>query len=406
MAQLSGFYSYNLVQIKKTDLEFNLNTSAIVGIVNHIRLNVDADYLPNGSLVNENLLDIEIKYNDDIISASYDHELNDYCFDLDLTDKIDNKPIALTVQVNEIDLVNPSIYEFTLECNYPSVSSFTELQSKLVANAEIIELTSDIEFNSNLIIPNSVYIIGNGYDINLNKHNIDIQDNSVKCESINFKNGASCFIQKSNSKLILQNCKFYNAVITDNYKGSVVSSNSDEVTTDIINCFFKNCHHTIYTGGDLNVNNSKALYNEWNDKLDIDYSAFLTAYDGNITVTNSTFDIDYETKSSEITTETIKFAQSLIGLSENCIFNGTNVNVLKDNNTLPFFSNQYNNKSHIWILYYYPVTESLVVSSPTLNNEDKCVCHTILGIDWVFKNNVQVTTPDKANNIRKIIWEE
>ena len=404
MAQLSGFYSYNLVQIKKTDLEFNLNASAIVGIVNHIRLNVDADYLPNGSLVNENLLDIEIKYNDDIISASYDHELNDYCFDLDLTDKIDNKPIALTVQVNEIDLVNPSNYEFTLECNYPSVSSFTELQSKLVANAEIIELTSDIEFNSNLIIPNSVYIIGNGYDINLNKYNIDIQDNSVKCESINFKNGASCFIQKNNSKLILQNCQFYNAVITDNYKGSVVSSNNTSSITNITNCSFHNCHHTIYTGSELSVTNCKVLYDDWNDSLDTDYSAFINAFDGIITVTGSICDIDYADKI--IDNEEINYALSLIGLSTDCTFNNVAANQLSDNDVLPFFGNFYNNQAHVFVPFYHATVDDVVVASPLLGREDQSVCHRILGTDWVYKNNTQITRMDEANTIRKINWED
>ena len=403
---LGGFL---LVLLKKTDLVYDLTDTILqVGIVNKVQLNVDEDYLPGGNLVDNDLLDIVIEYDDLKIPARYDEDLNDYCFDLDLTEKIDDSAINIRTIINENDLVNAGAFEHKLSCNYASAASFTDLQSQLVSGAEVIELTGNITFTNNLIIPNDVYIIGNSRSINLSKYNIRTQSNNVKCENINFQNGSSCFIQDENSKLILNNCKFSNAFINDIYKGSVVSSNVEDTITELNYCIFNNCHHSIYTGGELTVNNCKALFNIWNDSIDTDYSAFATVYDGNVEISNSIFDIDYDTDilcSNELD---IKFSQSLIALGEDTVFNGANSIDIKNSGVLPLFNNPYNNVSHLFAKYYYPQIENCVISSPTTGNEDKSVCYTFLGDDWVYKNNVQVTRDswNNENTIRKITWED
>ena len=403
---LGGFL---LILLKKTDLTYDLSDTTLqVGIVNTIQLNIDGDYLPGGCLVDNDLLDIVIEYEGLKIPAYYDEDLIDYCFDLDLTEKIDDAAINIKIVINENDLVNAGAFEHKLSCNYASAATFADLQSQMVSGAEIIELTDNITFTNNLIIPNDVYIIGNELSIDLSNYNIKTQSNNVKCENINFNNGSSCFIQDENSKLILNNCKFNNAFINDIYKGSVISSNVESTITELKNCVFNNCHHTIYTGGELTVNNCKALFNVWNDSVDNDYSAFATVYDGNVEITNSIFDIDYDTDilcSNEID---IKFSQSLIALGEDTVFNGANSVEIKNSGVLPLFNAPYNNVSHLFAKYYYPQIENCVVSSPVSGSEDKSVCYTFLGDDWVYKNNVQVTRSswNSENNIRKIIWED
>lgn len=383
----------------KTDLEFDLSeTSVTVGYVNKIKLNVNEDYLDSN-------LDIIINYNNQNISAEYDAGLNDYCFDLDLTEKLDSKPIRLTVQVNENEVVNSSITEVSLTCNYPTANSFTELQSQIVAGAEIIQLTDTIFFENRLIIPHDIYIIGNENAIELGKYHVIISDNvNVKFEGGKFFNGEPCFIQKPDSILTLTGCNFVNAKITNNYKGSVVSSNNTSSITNITNCSFHNCHHTIYTGSELSVTNCKSLYDDWNDSLDTDYSAFINAFDGIITVTGSICDIDYADKI--IDNEEINYALSLIGLSNECTFNNVAANQLSDNDVLPFFGNFYNNRAHVFVPFYHDTVEDVVVASPILGKEDQSVCHRILGTDWVYKNNTQITRVDGANTIRKINWED
>ncbi|WP_296874599.1 hypothetical protein [uncultured Methanobrevibacter sp.] len=405
---------YLLVLIKKNDLIFDLsNESATVGVINHIPINIDANFLPNGDLVGEESLDIEVQYGNTVIPVVYDSELNDYCFDLDLTDKIDNKPAKLKIMINEIDLVNSSVYDIVLPCNYSSASSYEELQSNIIAGAEIIELTNDIAFNSNLLIPNNLMIYSNNHNIYLGSFHINVPNSvSIEIDDANFFNGTNCFIQEINTKLVLKNCRFNNAIISDNYKGSVVSadydSSYDSIITELVDCSFINCHHTIYHGGEISIKNCRALFNSFNESVDTDYPAFLTAYNGTVEITNSTFDIDYDTDFLSDNNIDIKFAEALIGLGEDTFFNGYTTNHLKYNDSLPFFESPFNNKSHIFAKYYYPQINASVISSPNLGNEDTCVCHILLGTDWIYKNNVQITRTSwkSENNIRKIEWRD
>lgn len=415
----NSFGIYNAVQfyllflLIKTDVLFGIEHECTVGIINKIRLNVDRDFLPEGSLVSDEMLDINIRYEDKLITTYFDDDLGDYCFDLDLTNKRDNKPVKLEIMVNEINLVNAAVHNVVLDCKYSSASSYEELQRTIISGAEIIELTGDITLNNNLSIPRNLLIYGNNHNIYLSSYNIQIPYNvSAEIDDINFFNGTNCFIQQLNSKLVLKNCRFNNAVISDNYKGSVISADydgtDDSIITELIGCTFLNCHHTIYHGGELTINNCKALFNTINEGLDTDYPAFLTSYDGSVEVTNSIFDIDYNIEELCSNDVDIKFAEALIGLGENTIFNGYSTNQLKYNDILPFFEAPYNNKSHIFVKYYYPQIDACVISSPVIGKEDNCVCHMILGIDWVYKNNVLVSRADwnSENTIRKINWED
>ena len=404
---------YLLFLLIKTDVLFGIEHECTVGIINKIRLNVDRDFLPEGSLVSDEMLDINIRYEDKLITTYFDDDLGDYCFDLDLTNKRDNKPVKLEIMVNEINLVNAAVHNVVLDCKYSSASSYEELQRTIISGAEIIELTGDITLNNNLSIPRNLLIYGNNHNIYLSSYNIQIHYNiSAEIDDINFFNGTNCFIQQLNSKLVLKNCRFNNAVISDNYKGSVISADydgtDDSIITELIGCTFLNCHHTIYHGGELTINNCKALFNTINEGLDTDYPAFLTSYDGSVEVTNSIFDIDYNIEELCSNDVDIKFAEALIGLGENTIFNGYSTNQLKYNDILPFFEAPYNHKSHIFVKYYYPQIDACVISSPVIGKEDNCVCHMILGIDWVYKNNVLVSRADwnSENTIRKINWED
>ena len=404
---------YFLFLLKKTDLIFDLsNISCTVGIVNRIFLNIDENYLPNGRLVDEDMLDIQINYNNTIIPVYYDDVMNDYYFDLDLTNKVGDKPVKLELIVNEIDLVNSNKVSVVLPCNYSSASNYEELLSNIVSGAEIIELTNDITFTSNLIIPHNLLIYANNHNLYLSSYNIRVSNGvGFEIDDANCFNGVNCFIQENNTKLILNNSKFTNAIISDNYKGSVISSeyNGDDnnIITEILGCTFINCHHTIFKEGDLKINNSKALFDNFNEYVDTDYPEFLTIFNGIVEITNSTFDIDYDTDILCNNRQDIKFAEALVGLGEDTIFNGYNLNQLMYNDVLPFFDAPFDNKSHIFVKYHYPQINTCVISSPVESKEDKSVCHMILGTDWVYKNNVKVTRSDweSENTIRKIQWE-
>ena len=399
---------YVLINTIKTDLIYDLSETVLnVGSVNHVRLNVDDDYIPGGDLTDDNELDIVVKYGAQEIPCEYDEDLNDYCFDLDLTKKIDNKPIKLEVIVYESKYVNGGIFNHNVNCQYVAADSFSSLQSLITLGNEIIELSSDITFTSNLSLPQNLYLIGNDHQIFMGNYSVVLENVSCKCEKVSFNDGNPIFIQGADSKLNVVGCVFNNANISDEYKGSVLSTlNKSNITSTFSGCSILNCHHSIWHCGTLIIDNCKALFNDFNNSVDTDYSAFLTAHDCQIEITNSIFDIDYtDLCSDEID---IKYAETLICLGENAIMNGVTVDKLTADNTLPLCTSQYNNQSHIYCKYYYPAIEECVIASPLPTFEDKAVCHTIMGQDWIYKNNVQITkaSTGNENNNRKIIWEE
>ena len=403
-------YLVILVNLIKTDLLYDLTETRLqVGNINTVRLNVDPDYLPGGDLTDDNPLDIGVIYKGTENPAIYDPEVEDYVVEIDLTNKINNNPVTVEVRVNESKYINGQTNKHILKCDYITVDNFNDLTGAIVKGAEIIELSGDITFDEDLTLPQNLYLIGDGHRVNLGNHTVFVDGVSCKCKAVDFINGSPCFVQGAGSKLELLDCGFNNAKITDRHKGSVISTlNSDNITSILTGCIILNCHHSIWHNGDLTVNNIKALYNNFNSATDTDYSEFLTQWQGTANITNSIFDIDFNTQELCTSETDIKYAESLIGLSPETTFNGYTADKLQNDNTLPLFTNPYNNQSHIYARYYYPAIEECVITSPEQGYENKSACHTILGTDWVYKNNAKVTRTDSenVNNTRKITWEE
>jgi len=390
----------------KSDLLLDLSEVVLtVGEVNKVYLNVDDDFLPNGDLTAEDYLDLEVIYNNVSIPVTYDETANDYYFELDLTNKINNNHVKLQLNCNEIDVVNAEVFDFTLPCVYPSVNDFAGLQSALVHGSKIIELDGDVTFNNDLELIDDLHIIGDENNIIMDNHSIYVPvGKSLKLSDCDVVSGNPAIVQAGDSNVILENCEFRNCSISVNYKGSVLTG---ENNASITNCKFINCHHSIYFNGDLDIENCQAVYDEYNSSVDNDYPALLTLYGGNCIIKNSIFDIDFNTNelcSNEID---IKFAQSLIGVSEDSVFNDMNGNLLMANDCLPFFDNKFNNRSHVYCKYYYPEISECVITSPKTNYEDMAVMHSIIGEDYVFKNNTQITkaSQNRQNETRKILWE-
>ena len=137
------------------------------------------------------------------------------------------------------------------------------------------------------------------------------------------------------------------------------------------------------------------------------YNFFTISYqtDGTANITNSIFDIDYDTDNLCSNQIDIGYAQALLKIGETAIINGANINDLSRDDNLPFH-NIYKNQSHVFTKYYYPAIESCVYTSPVLGREDSNVCYCVSNLNWIFKQNTQVTRAEAGteNRIRKIIW--
>lgn len=391
------------VVLKKTDLVFDLSDTVLtVGQINKVCLGVDSHYLPDGDLVDNEELPIEVIYDDTVIPVTYDETIGDYCFDLDLTNKLTDNDVKLTVKVYESEYVNATDTEVVLNSSYVTVDSFTGLNSAITMGASIIRLTDDITFESDLNIPDTLYLIGDGHNVFLNYHSI-IVNNSVKLENTVFNYGNPAIIQHTESNVNITGCSFIECVISDNYKGSILSSTGESLAK-IINTNIVNCFHSIYYNGDLTLENVTARYNTLNDYVDTDYSCLLSLYEGSVSITECVFDIDIISTKFCTRQTNAKFLQSLISLGTDTVINGVNSRILTTNDCLPLFESPYNNRAHLYIQYYYPQVESCVISSPIIGKEDKNCCHNIIGSDWVYKNNTQVTRTSwgSENNNRVI----
>ena len=395
-----AFPNLVLFLLQKTDLVFDVVDDLIVGKVNRVKLGVDEDYLPFGVLVEGDELDAVVKYGDLELPVFYDSNLNDYCFDLDLSDKIDDGNVKLDLIVYESEYIKKGLFNLVLDAHYTRVDSFEELKHSMLSNEGVIELEKDIVFTENLIFDYPVFIIGNSHEIDLNSNTILIKKSNVKINDVTITNGQPCFIQNKNTKLILNNIIFRDCSITDEYKGSVVSTLSDEnIQTELNSCSIFNCPHSIYHSSILVIENCKAIFNNYDDSIDNDYCMFLNQYDGDCTVRNSVFDLDLTGLCVEDIN--IKFALAMFGIGEGATFNTIIGEKLKGNDSLNFFDYGFNNYSHVYCEYYYPSISTCVVASPLTGFEGKSVCHAIIGSDFIYKNNVQITR--KSDNLHNTI---
>lgn len=407
---------YLLVNLIKTNFQFTCNQSLVVGKINKVYLGTDSDYLPSGDMVGSYAPKITVSYNDLTLPVSYDETANDYYFNLDLTDKTETGKIRFKVNVESNEVLNNTSTDVVLNSQYETVSTFANLVTACNSNgAEIIRLGADLTATSDIPIQHSVKILGNDKTLNLNGHGFELNEGlQFKAEDLNFTNGDTVFKQSKNTVLDLTDCTFTGCVSTEyNGLGSCILcdidytslSVEDDYITNLTGCIFTNNKSAILHGGKLNINKCKFHNNDVN-VVNKDNTAFIYQVDGDATILNSVFDIDY-TSIALCTNETnIGYAQTIFTCGENATVNGLNYTDLKADNFNSFFENPQKNQSHIFAKYYYPQIETCVFTSPTLNDENKSLCYSLSGDDWIHKVNAQVTRASAGteNTNRKITW--
>lgn len=408
---------YFMVYLRKVDLVCNPNADVVVGKVNRVRLNVAGEFLPGGELVGDDLLSISTNYNGEDIACYFDSVLNDYCFDLDLTNMVGDRNVNLVLVVGESEFVNHTDVSVKLVSDYLSVDNFSDLYNEIMGGTEIIQLGEDIEFLARINVSHDLIIYGNGYTFDLNEYGFNLLEGSVlKIENLQGDNGDTVIMQARNTKVELTGCKFTNCKSSNyNNLGSVVFcdvnmeslSNVDDFVTNITDCTFIDNHNILLHGGELTINNVK-YHNTDSNYADNNNPAFLYQTDGTVDIVNSIFDIDYTDNNLCSNEINIGYAQALIMCGETAIINEVTHDYLTEDNKLPFFDAPYNNKSHVFAKYYYPQINECVYSSPQLDLEDKSVCYCVSNQDWIYKQGVQVTkaTDNIQNTNHKIIWEE
>lgn len=385
-----------LVNLLKTNFQFNCNQILTVGKVNKVYLGTNADYKPSGDMVGSYAPTITVQYGDETLPVTYDG--NDYSFNLDLTDKTETGKIRFKVLVEANEVLNSSETEVALTSQYQTISTFSALVSACGVNGnDIVRLGANLTATSDIPVAHSIKIIGNEHSIDLNGHKFILnEDVTFNAEKLSFNNGDTAIIQQSNTRVELTSCTFQNCT-SSNYNGlgsciyCDVDIDSLQISNDyetiLTDCLFTNNGNCILHGGELTVTGC-TLENNDITNINTNNVAFVYQTDGICLIQQSKFTIDYSGNTLCSNQTNIGFAQCLIMCGETAQINGAAYVELGTDGTLPFFEAPFNNRADLTAKYYYPQITNCVESVGTIAN--KACCHAVSGVDWVFKNNVTV----------------
>ena len=376
---------YLFVNLLKTDFQFNCTQSLVVGKVNKVQLGTDSEYKPSGDLVGDYETFITVSYNDKTLPVYWDTTLNDYCFDLDLTNKTNESKIRFNVNVEANDVLNQTSTEVTLNSSYETIDTLAKFTS-FINTGGIGRLGADITLTDNITVDNNIYIIGNDLNIDLNGYQFIINENKTfKVEKTIFTNGINTIHQKINTKVELTDCTFVDCTGT----GSCIEcdielqslESTEDFTTVLTGCTFTNNDMCILHGGDLTIQDCNV-----SGKIsDSNYPYFLYQTDGNATILQSSFNIS---KNTAIATD-IKFNSCIFVCGVSALINGLSHSDLQNNNIDSFLDVPQNNQSNIDLTYYYDLIEDYI----TLQSS-KGFTHSASGVDYIFKTGVKPERSD------------
>ncbi len=377
-----GNNNYVLANVLKTDFQFNCNQQLTLGKVNTVKLGAFTDYKPNGDLVGGYTPTINIFFenSDTLIPVTFDSTLNDYVFNIDLTQKQNEGKIRFYVNIDANEVINDSLTEVVLDCKFETVNTFSKLQT-LFNNGGIGRLGANISLTNDLTAVKSVYLIGNNKTLNMQSHKIKIpSDMTLKAENTVFNNGKNTIQQNTGSNVELTNCTFTNCTGL----GSVIDcqvtigslSENDDFTTSLSSCIINNCDTAILHGGDLTVTDCTVT-----GKIGLkEYPYFLYQTDGAAALTSNQFSLTH----NGIIDYDIEFNPCIFVCGENALVNGLNHSEWSKNNVMDFLGLQ-KNRSSIDVTYYYNLIEDYVHL-----NSSQGYCHTVSDTDYVFKTNITI----------------
>lgn len=374
-------YGYVYVKLLKTDFQFTCNQQLIVGEVNTVQLGTDTDYKVGGDLVGDYETKLSVLYNGETLPVTWNETLNDYTFDLDLTDKTTEGKIRFKVIVEANEVLNASETDVALDCKFETIDTLAKL-TELFRIGGVGRLGANLTLTNDLTLTKSVNLIGNDCSIDMANHKISVgSDLTFKAQTVNFSNGVNSIQQEPNSNVELYDCTFTDCTgfgsVIDCQVDLASLDETDDFTTRLTDCTISDCDMAILHGGNLEVTRCNV-----NGKIsNKNYPFFLYQTDGNAVILNSEFNLTDNT----VYDYDIEFNSCIFTCGETATVNGYSHTELQNNNMSAFFDTQ-RNTSTIDVQYYY----SLIEANVHLQS-NKGYCHSVSGVDYIFKSNVTIT---------------
>ena len=333
-------------------------------------------------MVGTNNPNITVLYNGETLPVTYDNTLNDYCFDLDLTDKTTESNIKFKVIIEDNNVINHTETNVKLTANFDSINTITKL-TQLFNNGGIGRLTNNLTLTNDLNVNNNVYLTTVDKTLTMEGHKITVPDSKTfKAENITFTGGQNTIQQNVGSKVELTTCTFTDCTGL----GSVIDCQVDiqslndptDFNTTLTNCVISNCNNpAIISGGELTVTGADVT-----GKVDNpNYPYFLYQTDGEAVILDSKFKL---VSASQITSD-IEYNSAIFTCGETAQINGHTHSELQTNDLTSFLTVQ-RNSSEIDVTYKYNLINDYIKLEA-----GNGFCHSVSGVDYVFKTNVSLT---------------
>ena len=373
--------AYLYAFLVRSDFKFECNQVLTNGKVNTVQLGVDTDYKPSGAMIGDYTPYITVMYGDKSLPVTWNPTLNDYTFDIDLTNREKETDIPLTIYVEVNEVLNQTETEIRLPTRFETINNLSKVNT-LFTNGGIGRLGADITLTNDLTVQKDIYLIGNDYTIDLDGHKIIVpSDKTFKASNVNFRNGVNTIQQNTGSKVGLTDCTFGYCTGL----GSVIDcqvdldslENPTDFTTTLTRCIIGECETAILHGGELTITDCRVQ----GIISDPAYPYFLYQTDGNATILQTEFTLISDT---QISTD-IEFNSCIFICGETAQINGYSHQELQNNNITQFLETQ-RNSSVINVTYLYtPISDYITLYS------EKGYCHSVSDVDYVFKTNVTPT---------------
>lgn len=373
-----GFVFVNLL---KTDFQFSCTQQLIVGGVNTVSLGTDTDYKLNGAFVGEYTTKLSVQYGDKTLPVVWNSALNDYTFDLDLTDVQSEGKIRFKVIVETNDVLNHSETDVALDCKFETIDTLAKL-TNLFRIGGTGRLGSDLTLTNDLIVSKSVNLIGNDCSIDMASHKLVIpSDLTFKADNISFTNGFNSIQQQTGSNVELTDCTFTDCTgfgsIIDCQIDITSLNDEDDFRTILTRCNISNSDMMILHGGHLEINECVITGKVGNKN----YPYCLYQADGNASITRTEFSLIDDT----VYDYDLLFNPCIFTVGETATINGLGHNDLQRNNVTALLGDV-RNTSIVDLTYHYNLIEDTINLKATNG-----FCHNVSGEDFVFKTNIQLT---------------
>lgn len=373
------YYGFLLVNLVKSDFQFNCSQSLTVGKINKVALGTDSDYLPDGDMIGDNTPTIQVLYGDTYIPVTFDSTLNDYVFNLDLTDNQNEGSVRFKVLIESNDVINASETDVRLTANYETINNETKL-IQLFGNGGTGRIGANITLTDDLTVINDVYLIGNNKTLTMDSHKIIIPNNKTfKAENTTFTGGENTIQQNTGSKVELTKCTFNGCTGL----GSVIDcqvdigslSNATDFTTVLNECNISNCDMAILHGGELTIEDCNITGKISNPNNP--YCLYQT--DGEAVILRTIFNLTNETPIES----DIGFNPCIFVCGENATINGLGHTDLQGNDINSFLEAPQYNSSTIDITYLHDAISDYVKLEASNG-----YCHAVSSVDKIYKTNV------------------